>query len=316
MSVMEETRVLEGFSHYDISRDGSVFSRLTNTRLAGSTNPAGYVNYRLTRDDGHTVTIGRHRLLGLAFLTVPDNPEAMVINHRNGVKGDDRLENLEWTTPKGNVEHAGALGLSSKCTPISTRNPSTGQVTHYPSYREAARDLSLSKDAISWRVMRGEDRMYPEGLQYRIRDDVRPWLTPVSNKHGRSQPTQVKDIVNGEVTLFEKQSDLAAFLRKSLAIINTWSRDPSQPLINGRYLLKLVNDRTPWRTVTNPALESKVLVAVIARNAITNEELVFNSAVECAKFMSLSPTALSERLKSNGSKVFKDGYSYRRFNQK
>lgn len=63
-----------------------------------------------------TVEISRkrftvHRLVAEAF--IGPRPMGLQINHKNGVKSDNRLENLEYVTQSENMKHAFATGLQS-----------------------------------------------------------------------------------------------------------------------------------------------------------------------------------------------------------
>jgi len=68
-----------------------------------------YINICLRDANGIEKQTCIHRLVAQAFIPNPENKP--VVNHKNGLKWDSRLENLEWVTEVENQQHALITGL-------------------------------------------------------------------------------------------------------------------------------------------------------------------------------------------------------------
>lgn len=101
----------EGF--YEVSDDGLVMS----LNYRGNGKPAlmktpphasrqGYKRCVLRNDKVKNVRMLVHRMVAMAFIGPPPHPSKWTVNHKDGDKLNNRLENLEWASPKDQVNHA------------------------------------------------------------------------------------------------------------------------------------------------------------------------------------------------------------------
>jgi hypothetical protein len=126
--------------NYFINNTGFVLSLKNRTikLLRLRIDRAGYFTVRLTQD-GNTTTHFLHRLIAETFVQNTDNKP--FVNHINGIKTDNRIENLQWVTHSENVQHAFDNGLNNAS---STKiiDKCTGKI--YNSISNAAKELKIN----------------------------------------------------------------------------------------------------------------------------------------------------------------------------
>jgi len=105
--------LLKDFPKYGVTRDGRVWSLDWNhtgkvRELKGRLNRGGYLLVALYKD-GKPYQRLIHRLVAQTFIPNPENKRE--VNHKNGDKANNSVENLEWATPSENMQHAHDNGL-------------------------------------------------------------------------------------------------------------------------------------------------------------------------------------------------------------
>lgn len=111
---METWKDIQGYEgRYQVSNLGRVrsFTKKSNGKLLiPIKTKKGYLTVRLYSNRVTYKQFSIHRLVACAFI---DNTYSKKqVNHMNGIKSDNNLNNLEWSTNQENQEHAFELGLN------------------------------------------------------------------------------------------------------------------------------------------------------------------------------------------------------------
>lgn len=135
-------------SMYSISSDGEVRNDTTG-RILKQRSCNEYQKVSLSSGHGLMKNYNVHRLVAEAFIPNPENKE--FVNHKDGVRYHNNVDNLEWVTPSENAIHAHETGLigNKKIRPVRQFNLEGKWMLDFNSATEAALQTGCQQAKIS-----------------------------------------------------------------------------------------------------------------------------------------------------------------------
>lgn len=148
---------------YKITSDGNIISLGNGNSTNSETKKVKQMTIFIT-DKGYTkIKLSKnsvikyysiHRLVAKAFIPNPENK--LQVNHINGKKTDNRVENLEWVTAKENIQHSVKNGLQvykkgieNKCSKQIFQKDLQGNIIkEWGSINEACKQLNYNSFGI------------------------------------------------------------------------------------------------------------------------------------------------------------------------
>ena len=137
-------------SYFEVSNLGRIRKKGSQKILKPSKCKKGYLNIRLFVSKENFKSHKVHRLVMNTFSEIKNQPQ---VNHINGIKDDNRLENLEWSDNSRNIKHAWATGLFKPKVPKSIENHFAKIYLHkeYGTFKtliEAAKEFGVTRHKI------------------------------------------------------------------------------------------------------------------------------------------------------------------------
>lgn len=188
MTMREEWRDIVGYEGlYKVSNFGRVLSlpknRFKSTRLrALVSDKNGYKEVGLSKDK-KVSTKKVHRLVAEAF--IPKVEGKNLINHKNGQKDDNRVENLEWCTLQENATHAKeTLNVKRRGGRKVCQYTLDGYfVRRYETVAEAARNVGTTTSAIVLCLKRKSKTS--KGYQWTYIEDYKERIEPYKSNRDK-----------------------------------------------------------------------------------------------------------------------------------
>ncbi|HRF69961.1 MAG TPA: HNH endonuclease signature motif containing protein [Candidatus Pelethenecus sp.] len=193
---------IRGFPNYLAGSDGSIYSKKRKKYLAQEKTKDGYLKVTLY-NEGKYRSRKTHRFIAEAFIDNPENKPQ--VNHIDGNKTNNRVENLEWCTAEENMQHAIFSGLYNE---KSIKNSIESRISKY------------GKDHLLINLEKGRTpevrKKLSETLKRKAKED-KQFISKLKEIQKKSQEkiqrrTVIKDINSNEIYEFTSRKEASLFL--------------------------------------------------------------------------------------------------------
>ena len=185
----------ENETNYSVNEVGEVRNDKTG-KLMSQRIQQGYCHVGLTIN-GKGKSCRVHRLVAQAFIPNPDNKP--YVNHIDGNRSNNHVENLEWCTPKENTQHAVKTGLMlpTRERKVVQFSLSGERLNEYISLAEAARQTNSSVEKII--LCCQFQRVTHNNFQWRYKEDDATSIQSVEAPKTSAKKVAQIDVKTGEI---------------------------------------------------------------------------------------------------------------------
>jgi len=158
-------KILSSYKDYRILENGDIYSMYQCSVIKPAETKDGYLQISIKNNDGKYKTELVHRLVAKAYIGEPSNSEERItVNHKDGNKKNNAVENLEFITHSKNLYHAVETGL----------------------YKTKMRKCLVSQNNIDW-------------IEFKSFEDARKYIENKTNK--KTHSSQIREVVVKNMTI-------------------------------------------------------------------------------------------------------------------
>lgn len=145
-----QSKEISGFERYLVNSVGQIYDTKNKKNICQWIDNVGYYQCNLYDKDGKKYYKRVHRIVAETFIPNPNNYQQ--VNHINGNKRNNSIDNLEWTTNSKNTQHGYDNNLykfKSRSYPINVYDKNGIYLTTYKSIRSLCKDLKLNRKTVT-----------------------------------------------------------------------------------------------------------------------------------------------------------------------
>lgn len=292
---------IPAYTRYGISDSLRVIDLTSGVEITPYIDYKGYYRFSLRCDDGVWRSIGRHRANCLINTDYPANADNLVVNHIDGVPGNDAIDNLELVTNKENILHAVRLGLQNVTREVGYMDVH-GNTELYSSLKNMIEDKAINVETFYSAVKK--DGYLPNGAKvFYLKDDSR---------HVPRTAVLVRDVRTGEVHRYPSIKQAAKAYEMTVRAFTDRLNLEGQPLLANYTQIQRESNAKPWREVdlANEKLYDNPTRKIKVRDVVGGKEWVFESMVMAAEHFGITKDAVAWRVNAKDQPVFEGKYQY------
>lgn len=303
-----------------INKNGDCIKLSTNTILIFYNAEGSYRTNNLTISKNKRKIISQHRILARTFIGRPKRHwdksfDELEVNHIDGNKRNNSLDNLEWVTYAENRNHAYETGLHISIIKVLSRNVLTNEIKVFRSISECANHFNiniqtftshLNSTHIGKKIKHGHVFKFDDNTNWPVISNYE--LTKLGNKF---LAVLARNLLTGEIKKFNSIADCTRYFKLSRDVLKDHLKtDSSGKYYKDNYVFKYDNNK-PWKEY-HP-VEMRELgekgISIVVKNTLNNSISIYESYVETAKNTNIDIQLLKYHLKTK-TEYNKDNFIY------
>lgn len=299
-------RMIPGFPQFAINETGDVISIRTGTTLSRSINPYGYPCVSVfDPDKEHRRDVAVHLLLARSFIHNSDPSSKIYVNHKDGIKLNISLTNLEWVTPTENNRHAIRTGLSDphKSRYCTVHDLLTSETWDYQSVTKAliAHDINSTYYGKT-KLINGQPchRVYNKRFMITDLGETPIILTnnrgTIASRVPHTGPYEAIELMTGKTHVTETIDEMVSLTNVPYHHVRSIIGSV-EPKTSRGFHFRCKSDK-PWPTTFNDQVTLKTRSFEI-ENVDTGEKMSFASLTKLTKFFGSAKNTIYEKLKTD-----------------